>query len=180
MASGASGGGSVSPPAGGAMSGEQAWPSADPFKLKRFTEAQKAAFSRALREIQGGRKSSCWMWFVIPTPPHIVNGVEKGSRVNRKYALRSDEEAIAYLEFEADGVSLRQNYLDIMIAVRDQLRGGAKVSSLVGNFDCPKLASSVSFFERITRDMGDSELHAVLAEVVELLNTSQARGDYGR
>eukprot|EP00927_Polykrikos_kofoidii_P061675 TRINITY_DN56508_c0_g1_i1.p1 TRINITY_DN56508_c0_g1~~TRINITY_DN56508_c0_g1_i1.p1 ORF type:complete len:595 (-),score=71.14 TRINITY_DN56508_c0_g1_i1:39-1823(-) len=143
----------------------------NPFKLRRFTDAQKGTFGKALREIQAGRKSSCWMWYVIPTPPHIVNNIEKGSRVNRKFALRSDEEAAAYLEFEADGVSLRQNYLEIMIAVRDQLKAGAKAMSLVGHFDGPKLASSAAFFERITRASGDEELHAVLKQVVDLLSS---------
>ena len=28
--------------------------------------------------------------FVIPMPPHVVHGVEKGSSVNRKFALRCD------------------------------------------------------------------------------------------
>lgn len=139
------------------------------FRLQRFTEAQKQTYQKALIEIRAGRKSSCWMWYVIPTPPHIVNGVEKGSSINRKFALRSDDEVKAYLAFEADGVSLRRNYLEIMTAVRDQLRSGTAPNSLVGSFDLPKLASSAALFERVTRDDGDTELNNILAEVLSLL-----------
>lgn len=140
-------------------------PSQKRFALHRFTEAQKDIFAKALGEIRAGRKSSCWMWFVIPTPPHVVHGVEKGSSVNRKFAMRSDEEARAYLAYENDGVSLRQNYLAMMTAVRDQLRAGKSVPSLMGQFDAPKLASSVRLFERVTRG-SDDQLHSVLQDVM--------------
>ncbi|CAK9115368.1 unnamed protein product [Durusdinium trenchii] len=136
--------------------------------LERFTEAQKETFDRALHEIHQGRKSSCWMWFVIPTPPHIVNGVERGSSMNRKFALR-DEEAKAFLSFEADGVNLRENYLKIMTAVRDQLKAGRAVASLMGTFDAPKLTSSVALFERMTCDGSDDELYQVLREIKRFL-----------
>lgn len=87
------------------------------------------------------------MWFTIPTPPHIVNGVERGSSVNRKFALRSDEEARAFLKFETDdGVNLRENYMAIMTAVLEQLQAGRSPTSLLGHFDAPKLASSVQLF----------------------------------
>ena len=35
--------------------------------------------------------------FVIPTPPYVVGGVEKGSEQNRFYALRSEAEGLAFL-----------------------------------------------------------------------------------
>jgi uncharacterized protein (DUF1810 family) len=140
------------------------------YGLQRFTEAQRVSYARALSEIKAGRKTTCWMWFVIPTPPHIVNGIEKGSAYNRKYALRSDEEGRAYLNYRHDGVDLRSNYIEIMRAVRDQLQLGKKVSSLVGHFDGPKLVSSVQFFERIARCCGDDELRVVMDEVLELID----------
>jgi len=138
--------------------------------LRRFTEAQRTAYPRALREIRTGRKSSCWMWFVIPTPPYVVNGVEKGSCNNRRFALRSAEEARAYLEFEADGVNLRSNYLEIMSAVRDQLRAGKQAIALMGSLDAPKLRSSAKLFEKVARETADLELHEVMTEMMELLS----------
>lgn len=148
-------------------------PVRDDFELRRFTTSQKSVFGRALREIKAGRKDSCWMWFIVPTPPYIVDGVEMGSSTNRRYSLRSDEEVHAFLNFEADGVHLGRNYLEILTAMRDQLRNGVKAIHLVGGLDEPKLRSSVRLFERVTRD-SDAEsiggkLHVVLLDVLRCL-----------
>jgi uncharacterized protein (DUF1810 family) len=126
-------------------------------------------FGQALSEIKSGRKLTGWMWYVIPTPPHMVKGVERGSADNRKYALRSDDEVHAYLEFQADGVNLKRNYFEIMVAVRDQLRSGKHPISLFGKLSSPKLYSSVQLFERILRGRSERDFHSVLCEILELL-----------
>mmetsp|Transcript_43917 Transcript_43917/g.82047 ORF Transcript_43917/g.82047 Transcript_43917/m.82047 type:complete len:320 (+) Transcript_43917:41-1000(+) len=143
----------------------------DPFNLYRFVEAQSenGTFDRALREIRAGRKSSCWMWFVIPSPPHMKHNIEHGSSTNRKYAIRSDDEAKAYLNYEADGVDLRSNYFAILSAVCEHLVAGKAARSVIGSFDEPKLASSIVFFERITRAQ-DNELHSLLVKLASLMN----------
>ncbi|CAJ1446705.1 unnamed protein product [Effrenium voratum] len=71
----------------------------DSHPLRRFSVPQKTVYSRALREIGNGQKESCWMWFLIPTPPYVVDGKERGSIRNQRYALRSDEEVREYLRF---------------------------------------------------------------------------------
>ena len=40
----------------------------DPHGLRRFTEAQDGGgtYDRALAELRAGRKTSHWMWFVVP------------------------------------------------------------------------------------------------------------------
>lgn len=141
----------------------------DPYRLRRFTMAQKAMHAEAVAQIRAGRKTSGWMWFEIPTPPHIVKGVERGSSDNRKYALRSDEEVLAFLQFQADGVDLRKNFLELLTAVRDQVRSGRHPTSLMGKLSAPKLVSSVRLFERVTRGGSDKELYTVLEELMELL-----------
>jgi len=142
----------------------------DPFDLSRFAEAQKELpFPKALGEIQAGRKSSCWMWYVIPSPPHMKNNREHGSCLNRKYAIRSKDEARAYLCHESCGVDLRSNYVEIMVALRNQLKTGKAARSVIGSFDEPKLKSSVLLFEEITRGE-DEELNALLAEIAELMD----------
>lgn len=148
----------------------------DPFNIERFAEAQKenGTFHRALGEIQSGRKSSCWMWFVIPSPPYVKNNVERGSSMNRKYAIRSDEEALAFLKYESEGVDLRQNYFSILSAVLEHLKTGKAARSVIGGFDEPKLESSVAFFERITRD-SDPELNEVLVQMAKLMNVRLAK-----
>jgi hypothetical protein len=92
----------------------------------RFVRSQNGCYREALREIKNGQKSSCWMWYVtmcspfnaahfsfllsryvFPTPPFIVNGIERGSFMNQEYSIRTDAQGLAYLEFEADGINLR-------------------------------------------------------------------------
>lgn len=136
---------------------------------------QRGSYEKALREIQAGKKESCWMWYVIPTPPYVVDGVERGSERNRRYALRSMAEVRAYLSYVADGVDLRRNYLGMMDAVRNRLMTGQKATSLMGTADEPKLRSSVRLFERATRNGADEELHAVLMEVLRLLRENPGR-----
>jgi hypothetical protein len=51
----------------------------NPFNLRRFTAKQAVVSQDALREIRAGQKTSHWSWYCIPTPPFIINGVERGT-----------------------------------------------------------------------------------------------------
>jgi uncharacterized protein (DUF1810 family) len=146
----------------------------DPYQLQRFTRAHaNGVFEAALEEIHGGRKRGHWSWFVFPTAPWIVNGVERGSGTNIRYALRDlpphtkrgDEAARAFLRFPTvAGVNLRRNFLAMMTAILEQLtdhRGTLLL--LVGRADDPKVRSSLRLFERISRDGIDLEVHCVTA-----------------
>eukprot|EP01080_Neovahlkampfia_damariscottae_P006950 gene6950-11112_t len=142
----------------------------DPHDLKRYTSEQAYCFTRALSEIQQGSKRSCWMWYVLPTAPWIVNGVERGSWTNKEYALRGDDAAVAYLKFERDGVHLGKNYFKIMSAIAEQLESGNDVVDLMGFLDAPKLVSNVELFERITRDLEEhKELNLVCSRALKVL-----------
>lgn len=99
----------------------------------------------------------------------MKNNREFGSCLNRKYAIRSDDEARAYLCHQPRGVNLRSNYFDIMVALRDQLRAGKAARSVIGSFDEPKLESSVLMFEQISREV-DKELNSLLVEVADLMS----------
>lgn len=109
------------------------------------------------------------MWYVIPTPPFIVNGVEMGSQINKRYCIRDQEEAEAFLAFTANGVNLRSNYLAMMEAIREKLLAGISAIALVGSADEPKLVSSVRFFEKLTRMVNDEALNDVCYEVLSLM-----------
>lgn len=148
--------------------------SADPFRLRRFTEQQRTAQPRALGEIRKGQRESCWMWYVLPTPPHLVNGVEQGSANNSKYALRSDDEVRAYLDFRADGVDLRANYLATMFALHVTLDSG---KSPFERMEEPKVKSSLKLFERITREDRDQELNEVIRDVMAFFHVRRAGVD---
>jgi uncharacterized protein (DUF1810 family) len=144
----------------------------DPYHLEeRFIRTQRIMFSTALAEIQRvGKKRSCWLWFVLPTAPYVVNGVERGSRMNRRYALRSDEECAAYLARESrDGsVRLRKNYVDMLRAIREQLARGNTMRNLFGSVDDVKAVSSFRLFERIGNLIKDEELAGACKDVLEL------------
>jgi len=142
----------------------------DPYLIKRrFVDNQRLMFSTALREITQGEKRSCWFWFVLPTEPYIVNGMERGSAMNKRYALRGDEEAIAYLQCEVvEGVNLRQNYIDILRAIEKQLKQGNTMQWLFGPLDDVKALSSFRLFERIATKMEDKELRDLCSTVLDL------------
>mmetsp|Transcript_11181 Transcript_11181/g.21580 ORF Transcript_11181/g.21580 Transcript_11181/m.21580 type:complete len:176 (+) Transcript_11181:101-628(+) len=135
----------------------------DPFKLReRFVETHKSKFAVALREIEAGRKKSHWSWFIFPTPPY-----PGASPTNYYYALKSDEEAKAFLDLDLDGVNLRQNYITIMTAIAEQVEGGNTLENLVGWVDHPKVCSSVRYFKKIAEANGDVELEVVLQRVAK-------------
>jgi hypothetical protein len=84
--------------------------SADPYNLHaRFVQTQRREFALALHEIRAGRKVGHWSWFCVPTAPFVLDGVEVGSLLNRRYALRDRpprdlegfDAARAYLDFPA-------------------------------------------------------------------------------
>jgi len=143
----------------------------DPFNLRRFSKHQAVCFNKALEEIRSGQRATSWMWFTVPTPPFFKDGIERGSPKNKHFSLKSEAEARAYLNFEADGVKLRSNYLSILHAIRDQLSIGVTVVNLLGARDAPKLASSVKLFERIARAIGDRDLHRACREILALLGS---------
>jgi len=143
----------------------------DPFHLTRFTDKQRTYHRIALVELKAGRKSSCWSWYILPTPPFIVNGKHVGSSINSFFALASDEETRAYLRFTHDGVDLRRNYIEIMRVIGDQLAAGMSAVKLLG-MDAKRLAASVAHFERVSRDM-DGEMHSACARVVKLLPSQE-------
>lgn len=148
----------------------------DPYQfVSRFVENQASVYAAAIREIeQYGYKRSCWMWFVLPSAPYVVDGVERGSNMNRKYSLRSDEEVKAYLTFPTTfGVNLRNNYVRMVRAVRRCLQTtNTTVEEIFGSIDAPKAVSSFRLFERVASasKTNDEELYQHCHAVLGLIN----------
>ncbi len=88
--------GSAGPDLTGAGSGGP-----DPYDLARFVRAQRDSYDRALAEIKDGYKRTHWMWYVFPQ----VEGLGS-SPTARRYAIRSLEEAEAYLRHQVLGPRL--------------------------------------------------------------------------
>lgn len=64
----------------------------DPYNLQRFVDAQNPVFEQRRLELQEGRKTGRWMWFVFPQ----LKGLGR-SETARKFAISCREEAEAYL-----------------------------------------------------------------------------------
>src|SRR5271167_771791 len=75
----------------------------DPYNLQRFLDAQRASYTRAVMELEGGRKQSHWMWYIFPQ----IEGLGH-SAMSQKYAISSLQEARAYLEHPILGPRLRE------------------------------------------------------------------------
>jgi uncharacterized protein (DUF1810 family) len=116
---------------------------ADPFDLERFVRAQDdgGTYAAALSELHRGRKTGHWMWFVLPQLAGLGS-----SPTARFFAIRSLEEARAYLAHPVLGARLRE-------AARATLTTSAgSVDALLGGIDARKLRSSMTLFLRAAPD----------------------------
>ena len=113
----------------------------DPFDLQRFVEAQEPVFQDALAELRAGRKNSHWMWFVFPQ----IEGLGT-SAMAQHYAIRSREEAAAYLEHPVLGPRLRE-CTRLVNAV-----AGRTASQIFGYPDDLKFRSSMTLFAHATEE----------------------------
>lgn len=123
----------------------------DPFDLGRYVDAQDAGgtHDQALAELRRGRKTSHWMWFVFPQ----IAGLGR-SGMDRTYAIRSLDEARAYLGHPLLGPRLREA---AGVAARAD---AASAGELMGGIDALKLRSSMTLFARA--DPAEPEFRAVL------------------
>lgn len=110
----------------------------DPFDLQRFVTAQAPVVDQAIAELRAGRKRSHWMWFVLPQ----VVGLSS-SRVAQRYAIRSLDEARAFLAQPTLGPNL-ERCVDAVLA-HDPL----DPSAILGWPDDLKLCSSMTLFEAV-------------------------------
>jgi uncharacterized protein (DUF1810 family) len=109
--------------------------STDPFDLARFVEAQEGSFDRALSELRRGRKQTHWMWFIFPQLAGLGS-----SPVAQKYAIRSLDEARAYLAHPV----LRGRLLQCCHALLGIC--GFSALDIMGYPDHLKLGSSMTLF----------------------------------
>ena len=123
--------------------------SGDPYHLERFVEAQRGVFDEACAELQRGRKTGHWMWFIFPQ----VAGLGF-SATSQQYAIRSLDEARAYLDHPTLGPRLRE-ISQILISIN-----GKTAHEIFGSPDDMKLRSSMTLFARATED------NAVFLEVL--------------
>jgi uncharacterized protein (DUF1810 family) len=124
----------------------------DPFDLQRFRAAQEqgASYTTALAELRAGRKRGHWIWFVFPQ----LDGLGS-SPMARRYAIRSLDEARAYLSDDVLGPRLRA-CCEALLA----LDVNADAEAVLGGIDAIKLRSSMTLFA--LAEPGDSTFTQVL------------------
>ena len=103
--------------------------------LDRFLDAQRGDYAAALAEVQRGRKTSHWMWYIFPQ----IAGLGQSSTA-RYYSIRDLAEAREYYAHPVLGQRLRE-ISGALLA----LRGNDPVA-VFGGIDSMKLKSSMTLF----------------------------------
>jgi uncharacterized protein (DUF1810 family) len=111
----------------------------DPHDLARFVEAQARDYNQALAEIKAGRKRSHWIWYVFPQ----IDGLGF-SAMSRRYAIKSVDEAKAYLADPVLGKRLVE-ICDAALAVE-----GKSAHDVFGSPDDMKLKSCATLFASVS------------------------------
>jgi uncharacterized protein (DUF1810 family) len=115
----------------------------DAFDLARFVAAQDddGTYDAAVRELRAGRKTTHWMWFVVPQIAGLAS-----SPTARRYAISGREEATAYLAHAVLGARLRE--CAGLVAGTE----GRTAEEIFGSVDAQKLQSSMTLFHRVDPD----------------------------
>ena len=109
----------------------------DPFDLERFVVAQAPVYQRVVAELKRGRKESHWMWFIFPQGAGLGS-----SAMAERYAIRSVEEARAYLAHPVLGGRLKE----CTALVEATLAKGRTLGEIFGAVDAMKYRSSTELF----------------------------------
>ncbi|WP_198335225.1 MULTISPECIES: DUF1810 domain-containing protein [Psychrobacter] len=100
-----------------------------------FIQAQDAIYSQVIEELTQGRKRTHWMWFVFPQ----VKGLGH-SKMSRRFAIDSLEQAQAYLQHEVLGARLIE-CTELLLLHPDK-----SALNIFGSPDNLKLHSSLTLF----------------------------------
>ena len=111
------------------------------FDLERFVQAQAPVYATVLKELRAGHKRTHWMWFIFPQ----LGGLGS-SEMARRYAIRSGDEAAAYLAHPVLGARLRE-----CATIVDSLDGHS-VEDIFGHPDELKFRSSMTLFADVAPD----------------------------
>lgn len=111
------------------------------YDLSRFILAQQRDFETAYSEIKSGRKRSHWMWYIFPQ----IDGLGH-SPIAKQYAIKSLEEAQAYLENQYLGDNMQKICQALLEC------DNSDPNALMGYPDDLKLRSSMTLFAQAAPD----------------------------
>lgn len=123
--------------------------SMDPFDLNRFVEAQEGNYSAAIGELRAGQKRSHWMWYVFPQMAGLGH-----SSMSVRYAIRSEDEARAYLAHPVLGPRIIE-CAEAVLGIEDR-----SATEIMGSPDDLKLRSCATLFAHISPE--GSVFHKIL------------------
>jgi uncharacterized protein (DUF1810 family) len=98
---------------------------------------QEPVYETVLEELRRGRKTSHWMWFIFPQVAGLGH-----SAMSERYAIRSFDEARAYLLHAVLGARLRE-CAGLVLEM-----SGHTAEDVFGPIDAQKLRSSMTLFHR--------------------------------
>ena len=107
-----------------------------PFELSRFIDAQAPVYATALAELRAGRKTSHWIWYVLPQ----LRGLGR-SHLADLYGIASLDEARAYLAHPVLGRRLRECVQAIAA------HGDRSAVEILGTIDAAKYRSCLTLFD---------------------------------
>lgn len=107
----------------------------DPFDLERFVAAQATVYDTALAELRAGRKTTHWIWFVLPQ----LRGLGHSERA-RHYGLSGLAEARAFLAHPLLGPRLHECVAALLTLP------GSTAEAVLGEVDALKLQSCSTLF----------------------------------
>lgn len=111
---------------------------ADRFNLERFVEAQRRVYGSVLQELQRGRKTTHWMWYIFPQLHSLGRSSE-----SKRYAISGGEEAQQYLVHPILGARLVECLRTVLG------HAGRSALSIFGSPDDMKLRSCMTLFETV-------------------------------
>lgn len=111
------------------------------FDLERFVRAQAPIYATVLKELRAGYKRTHWMWFIFPQ----LGGLGRSGMAQR-YAIRSGDEAAAYLAHPVLGARLRE--CATIVGSLD----GHTADEIFGHPDELKFRSSMTLFADVAPD----------------------------
>jgi uncharacterized protein (DUF1810 family) len=143
----------------------------DSFNLQRFIQAQDPVYKRVQAELNAGHKRSHWMWFIFPQFAGLG-----GSEMSRHFAIRSKEEAEAYLNHPLLGSRLRTCTQMVLNIEKSSVAG------IFGHPDDLKFHSSMTLFAQVAGVNSDFHraldqyFHGILDDwTLLLLDSKQAQ-----
>ena len=123
----------------------------DEYDLGRFIAAQDDCYEQALSEIRHGQKRTHWMWYVFPQLDGLAH-----SSTSKRYAIKSLQEARAYLDHPVLGPRLRE-CMEAVLCIE-----GRTAKQIFGSPDDLKLRSCATLFASL--QPSGSMFHRVLGK----------------